>query len=884
MNAAGLTLTPTDRLARALREEFAVRQRQSGATVWQTPQIKSLRQWVQDSWTASWPAEQLLNSSQQLALWLEAVETVDHNLISPRSCAREAMQAARVAAQWGIDPRSVTPWTDEHRAWLGWHTQVRQRMQDQRWLVPEDLYSIVRQWIQDGTLSLSTPITLQGFRNTTNNVLEQSLLDTLCEYGRVSHHAYDPISQPLASGLAFPDNRAQYRYVARCVRERLQATIDDENHLPRILIVCPDDNASQASLQAALTDLVAPWLRQAGGADAVPWRWQNGHPLNENPWIDVALALITLDERNNRPEIISRVLLSATLWSDQARELTARLDFKLRERGYPQPSLHVLLQELYKDEHQPLLACLSQLKDVIRAEPRNALPSAWAQHFQIRLDIMGWPGENTLSSAAWQHVQEFRAELARLASLDAMLGSISIGNARKWLNELCQRRFTPRAEHQQPVHILSPRDLDDVRLDQDGDLLIITGASADIYPGTASATPFLPIDVQIAAGVPEARADSLLRQQQQRIRSALGNSRETLLCVCSHSDEGADLLPTPLVAVDWQSADDEATPLSAAERMAAMPDPCAMPDTDPVPPVSPEESIHGSTDLFKLWAESPFLSFCKVRLGIKPMPVAGRGLPNSIQGTLLHEALDQIMGEHITASSELQSRDEAALTRLVSEVLGPLMQRMLPAAEYGHDLIRLEEDRMRGLLLQWLRHEQRRTHPFRIVHHEDELHGNLAGLPLKLRVDRVDEVSTEQGLRYLVIDYKTGKEVKPAGWKADSLKEPQLPLYAILGAGNETDIPQIDGICFAHLKDGHPALSACTNWTLGLIPSDKAPIKHKLEDWPNLLTEWHIKVTQIAADFMAGVAGLDASKVNHRGFNADYLQLAGTAATGEDEE
>lgn len=880
---AALTITPTDRLARALREQHAVARQRAGDRVWETPQIKSLRQWVQDCWTESWPAEQLLNNSQQLALWLEAVEADQHQLISPRSCAREAMQAARIAAQWDIDLEHISPWTDEHRAWLGWHAQLRKRMQDQHWLVAEDLYRIIQQWIENDRLRLPGEVHLHGFATAHLTPLERKLLDSLAEKTQVTEQPNPAIPSPGLTALQFADSRAQYRHIALGVRERLLATLDDETRLPRILIVCPDDSQAQAGLQTALTDLVAPWLKLSNGSDALPWRWLRGKPLHDDPWIDTALGLISLDEYDNRPEIISRVLLSASLWSDEARELTAWVDIRLREKGYPRPSIQALMNELYADEHQWLHARLAELKNSIHAEPGKALPSDWAQHFEKRLELLNWPGDNPLSSGAYQHVREFRVELARLASLDAMLGNISRGEARKWLNELCQRHFTPRAEYQQPIHILSPRDLDDIRLDEAGDLLIITDANADHYPGTATTSAFLPIDAQIAAGVPEARADSLLKLQQQRLGNALANSVDTLLCVCTQSDEGADLLPTPLVTVDWQPADPEETPRSAIERMSAMPSPVSLAHNDPVPAVIAEEQLHGSTALFQLWAESPFLSFCRVRLGIKPFPLAGRGLPNSIQGTLLHEALDQLLGTQITESSQLKPLGRDELEMRVEAVLEPLMQRMLPVAEYGRDLIRLEAGRMRDLLLQWLGHEQRRIEAFRIVQHESELRGSLAGLPLELRVDRLDEVETELGKRYLVIDYKTGRQVNPGGWKADSLKEPQLPLYAILGASGEYGVPQIDGICFAHLKDGHPALSACTNWALGLIPNDKPPNRFKLEDWPDLLNNWRSGLEQIAAEFMAGVAWLDASKVNGRGFYSDYLQLAGQAPGGEDE-
>ena len=51
-----LVLTATDRLARALREDDSLARRASGAEVWEAAPIKSLRQWIQDQWTASWPA------------------------------------------------------------------------------------------------------------------------------------------------------------------------------------------------------------------------------------------------------------------------------------------------------------------------------------------------------------------------------------------------------------------------------------------------------------------------------------------------------------------------------------------------------------------------------------------------------------------------------------------------------------------------------------------------------------------------------------------------------------------------------------------------------------------------------------------------------------
>src|SRR5262249_21243752 len=149
--------------------------------------------------------------------------------------------------------------------------------------------------------------------------------------------------------------------------------------------------------------------------------------------------------------------------------------------------------------------------------------------------------------------------------------------------------------------------------------------------------------------------------------------------------------------------------------------------------------------------------------------------------------------------------------------LDQCLAEALPEERFGAMLRRIERARLREVILQWLEHEKRRAEPFEVLHCERELKLTIEGLALRLYVDRVDRGVTRLGTRHLIIAYKTGRPNDVGGWKADRLKDPQLPLYATDAARVQLDIPATDGIAFAHLRDGRPALAGATNWGMGLI-------------------------------------------------------------------
>ena len=707
---------------------------------------------------------------------------------------------------------------------------------------------------------------------------EQAVLDAL----RARGVELQPLAPPAVSAQVhrhrLPDEAAQWRWVAQQLQLALQPCVQTGQRPPRLLLALPDPDAAREPLEAALRDALLPTPGDDDDTPALPpWRWARGRPLAEQPLVDSLLAALQLQAERNAPALVSRVLLSGALWSQAQRAQTSAIDARLRDAGRPQ----IPLERLTQLGPQDLRERFASLLALLQAAPSRALPSAWSQHFSQRLSVLGWPGVEALDSQSYQAVRAARGLLDRLGTLDAQLGRVPETTAREWLGELLRATdFEPRADHEQPIFI--------TRLDEaatlQADLLFVLDATSQRLPPQRRASPFVSLDAQRAAGAAEADPVAWLARTRAQTQALLQQvAPQVHVCAPRLDARGAELLVSTLfgAAQAWPDAStpDALGALAAALPQDPAPRPLQRPDADPVPPVDPEEQagLRADAALFKAWFESPFFAFAKYRLGVESLPEPAAGMDARVQGNLVHAALEALW-EQIGDSRNLAAmRAAGTLDARIDAVLDAEIPRLLPAADYGAALIRLERERVRHLLQQWLAHETRRRDPFHVRAIEPNARPTVAGLRLRLRLDRVDEVQTPYGARWLVIDYKTGRHAEPRGWKAERLEEPQLPLYASYAATLAAGVPQVDGVCFGHLKDGHPALAAQTSWRKKLINDPPADTDG---EWQARLGQWRVALEAAAQGFLAGEAGL-AQRVKPRSHYADLLPLA---AQGEDDD
>src|ERR1700716_2917671 len=103
----GVVLTASQRLSRSLHAAYGNHQRQSGATVWATPDILPLSAWLRRCWSEaslasneSLPA--LLSDLQSEAVWRRIIEDSPEgrNLLQVSATAQKAMEAWRLVQDY----------------------------------------------------------------------------------------------------------------------------------------------------------------------------------------------------------------------------------------------------------------------------------------------------------------------------------------------------------------------------------------------------------------------------------------------------------------------------------------------------------------------------------------------------------------------------------------------------------------------------------------------------------------------------------------------------------------------------------------------------------------------------------------------------------------
>ena len=141
--------------------------------------------------------------------------------------------------------------------------------------------------------------------------------------------------------------------------------------------------------------------------------------------------------------------------------------------------------------------------------------------------------------------------------------------------------------------------------------------------------------------------------------------------------------------------------------------------------------------------------------------------------------------------------------------------------------------------MDWLSIERTRKQPFTVEIAEQERTFEIAGLKLRLRMDRVDRVKNG---KLVLIDYKSGEPKRPQ-LEGDRPEEPQLLVYAA-ALGRD-----VEGVFFGQLK---PRNLRVLGFSREGHFADKAAEVRR--DWDLFMAESREKIERIAREFVKGHA------------------------------
>jgi ATP-dependent helicase/nuclease subunit B len=839
----GIVVTASDRTARALTAAYHRARRAEGLTAWPAPQVKDWKSFVRDAWSEiAGDGRLLLNAAQERSLWAGIAARDGHNAtLLPESRHRIAalgMDGHDLLCSYA--PRYLKPaarggWQQDAAVFSQWLAAFDDACRGSDLLSASRIPLELIETLQRSGPSSRPPLMLAGF----DRILpvQRRLFDAWGSW----QSSQPDISAPAASYYEAADTQAELAACALWCAGRLRP----DSHT-RLLIVMQDVASLRGEMERAL-------LQHAGPAGSPNFEFSLGIPLNQVPLARSAhLILRWLTGSLDESEV--EWLLSTGHAAASAPE-TAELQRFLRElrrsdRQRPEWTLDAFCGESARGRQAPA-AWTSRTREAQRhlrqSAERPRSPVEWAELAPQLLRDAGWPGFQPLTTNGFQTTSRWQQAVETCGSLGFD------GRRIRWQEfldalkrALDETLFTPESSDA-PVQIAGPAESAGLS----ADAAWFLGVNEDTWPAGGAMHPLLPVHVQRETDMPHAspRQDWELAQA---ITSRLIASASEVCFSYARQNERAETRPSRLIA----QVAGMPSPLPAESKKPASPAPATVrfEDTTFVPYA--KGTAAGGARVLNLQTQCPFKAFAVARLGAEGWTAAEAGLTPAQRGQLVHAVLhavwDKPNGLHtLGALRDLSDRRAFVATRvervLRDQISAGARERM------PQRYLELEGERLTGVVCEWLDYELAR-HPFTVAATEADSTVNIAGLTLRVRIDRIDELNDGS---LLVIDYKTGA-VSPKSWDPPRPDDVQLPLYAsfALHPGAE-----IGGLAFAKVRAGTdniefsgrvrdaagtlaPGLSATT----GLV---KEPLT------AYLLAAWRERIERLARDFIAGRAEPD---------------------------
>ena len=840
-----VVLCATHRLARHLRANHDQAQRAAGLERWTPLSALSIDAWLGqvtdaallDGSLAAHSVPRLaLSPVQEQVLWDQVIAADGNALFDREGLAAQAVEANDLAETWGLALGGDAG--EETQAFLRWRAEVRARCEANRWLEPARLRGWRIRCIAAGAGRLPARLALAGFDRYTPQEIE--LARVLAARGvTVLQLELGRGVEAAAARVELPDRQSECRAAAAWAAERLA-----RNPESRLAIVVPGLAGLRDALAGALDDALHPQALAPARAEMVRcYNFSLGIPLARWPVVDTALRLLRFAAGPRRvAQADSAKLLLSPYWSagGTALDARARLDARLRELLPPVVSLVDVLRvaRRLRTRGLPLAAAIGHLEALQAAGAQfgKERPSSWAGVLSRLLDAAGWPGERVLSSHEWQAAAAFRETLAGLAALDVVLGRTGLAEAMRQTARLCRERvFQPQTAGRPTVEVLGPLEAAGANFDA----VWALGMNDDVWPPPPRPNPLLPAALQRRAGSPNAGAEVQLEFARAIHRRLLMSAPELVFSWAKREGD-RPLRMSPLLAG-----------LQGAAAMAPMPSPVEVLagggqleqfDDRWAPRLAEGEKPGGGVGLLKAQAICPAWAYYRYRLGAKALMEPVDGLSAAERGTLLHKTMERFWRgrDSVGLSAMTTSKRQLAVAEAVVGAISAFNDgRELPLSPR---FAALERERLARLLLNWLDLELDRPVSFSVLACEQSVEADFDGLKIDLRVDRVDALADG---RQVILDYKTGRNLKLSDWQGERIVEPQLPAYAACAA---VEAPV--GIAFAKVRE-----DGCTYVGLGaeagLLPGMKAA-----EDWPAMLAAWRAAIGAIAREVRQGDAAV----------------------------
>lgn len=868
-------LTPNQRLASKIRQAWGIAQQQQNQSCWARPAVDAIESWLDEQWqrcldlgyppaAAGYPA----TPEVELMLWEWAIEhTADQageTLVSlqPGNFARQAKDAYTIAQRWQMTDAQLTE--EAPQLWR-WVDAFRGELARHRLITPADKVSIICRAFREQVLQPLPQIHLCGFDS-----LSPLYLNLLEQASRTLTRL-----RPAAAAGSLASKHPCYGE-----QQELEAAVDwatakqQADPAARIGIIIPELPKLRPSVERLLRERLQPdYQHPEQPRTPPPYNLSAGLALSETPLVSAALQLLELNRPQLPLETFCRIL-NNPFWGDSDPEPRAEAVLSLRQLAQLSPRSSEFRYRVSRAEERcggTMSSRLEKFETLRREMPHSAGYRQWLAHFSAQLDVLGWPGERTLDSIEYQQQQQWLNLLERYQQFDQLAQPATLFQALRQLQQLASNMVFQPETPDAAIQVLGLLEGAGLRFDH----LWVMGLDDRRWPQPLAPNPLLPFALQRALKMPKSCPQEELQLAQTQLAGFLGAAPEVIFSY-SRFDGDQPLQPSELISGIPALDPDR---LSNTGSGAPSPAQLETVDCEHAPPLDLcEEAIGGGTGIFRHQATCPFNAFAIHRLGARQPPQPGLGLSPLERGNLVHECLERLWHQ-LQNQQQLAALDDDSLRQLVSDTVRSTLQTQskIRADLFGPTFTTIEQQRLETLLLDWLELEKTRP-PFSVVELEKTLHAEYAGIPLRMTIDRIDQLDSGE---QVILDYKTGS-ASISRWLGERPEDPQMPLY-LLNREQPTA-----AIAFAQISAGEQKFQGFGE-SANLLPGVKTPQgkKGEPESWEALCDNWQQALGVLAEEFKQGYAPVVFFSPTARRYQAELEPLnraAELAADNDSEE
>jgi ATP-dependent helicase/nuclease subunit B len=845
-------LTASRRLAHAIRLGYARHSQERGLSAWLTPQVLPWSAWLRQlhldaraSGSSPTARSRVLTATQSRILWDDVVASsaVGRDLLNPASAARAAARSWRRLHDYLIPlERLQTFDAPEAQALHAWCREFERRCEALDALDEARL----AHWAFDSAAMPPERIACAGF-DTVPPAMGR-LLERWRAQGRVPDISGEPARDAARiTVVAADDATAELDLAAQWAHDQVSAGAGN------VGVIMSDLPTRREAVRRVFEDVFVPTARQTlSGTVPIPVVVAAPVPMSEYPMIDAALLILQLASRECPSTDAGRILRSPFLAGGQSEQAHRALaDRRLRDEQRDRWNWFELERWATLTGCDRLQQAARDLNSIVRGLGK-ASASDWTERFYAMWLAIGWPGDRTLSSVEHQTLEKFHGVLAEFGALDAVTGSMSLQQALACLRDLLSDTpFEPETASAAVTVIDSA-----TSAGMQFDALWVAGLDADRLPAPVSPDPLIPIELQRAAGIPEATASGVLQLATAQLQRWATSARHVVFSWPQRNGD-IELVRSPLLGKLAGASHESPKSTAAASLRRVLFEQRPTLQTirdDRAPPLPPQEARGGARTV-ELQSRCAFRAQAEIRLRAEPLPRVSLGVEPVDRGALLHRVLAEVWSVFRT-QEQLLATPEAALERQVRDSAQRNAAQVLPGdVRYRHRLAALEIESCVRQVLRLLALEKLRP-PFSVRLAEASARYQIGGLSITLRPDRIDELP---GGGDLLIDYKIGGVHRPRGW-LDVLpgrpRNPQLPLYGLAHAERLRALAYViitpGTVEYRGWSDGSEAGAGVWAYPAGVKIDLGDP-----NDWESLTHYWRFTLTRLAERYVAGEASVD---------------------------